>query len=81
MEIDILILDKKASVLMSAELSGQVPRNREVLSTLVLVGTFVDETQSSVVKARLTALGDQDPDLLSSVLSNQTSSANSIGGR
>ena len=52
-EIDMVILDRKASVPLSAEQSAQVPRNGVVPSRLVLVEKFDDKTQSSVVKARL----------------------------
>ena len=43
---------------------------------------FDDETQSSVVQARLTARGDQDPDLLALVRNNQTSApTESLAGK
>ena len=38
-----------------------------------LVGKFDDETQTSVVKERVTARGDPGPELLSLVRTNQTS--------
>ena len=38
-----------------------------------MVGELDDATQISMVKARLKARGDQDPDLLSLVRDNQTS--------
>ena len=74
-EIDLLILDKKALVPLSTEQSARFPRNPVVPSRLVSVAKFDGETQTTVAQARLTARGDQDPDLLSAVRSNQTSAS------
>ena len=43
-ELDILILDKKASVTVSVEQSSQVPRNMVAPSRMILVEKFDDET-------------------------------------
>ena len=71
-EIDMLI-DKEVVLPLSVEHSNHVPRNRVVPSRMILVEKFDDETQTSVVKARLTARRDQDPDLLSLLRNNRTS--------
>ena len=68
-----MLIDREVVLPLSVEKLNQVPRNRVVPSRMVLVEKFDDETQTSVVKARVTARGDQDPDLLSIVRNNQTS--------
>ena len=63
-ETDMLICDKRALVPLSLEESALVPKERIVPSRMVLVEKCDDEG-NRFVKARLTAKGDQDPELLS----------------
>ena len=70
-ETDMLISDKRPLVPLSLEESVLVPKERIVPSRLVLVETC-DEDGKRFVKARLTARGDQDPELLSLVRNQQT---------
>ena len=71
-ETDMLICDKRALVFLSLEESALVPKERNVPSRMVLVAKWDDEG-NRFVKARLTARGDQDPELLSLVRNQQTS--------
>ena len=71
-ETDMLIHDKRALVLLSLEESALVPKERIVPSRMVLVEKC-DDDGSRFVKARLTARGDQDPELLSIFRNQQTS--------
>ena len=71
-ETDMLIHDKRALVPLSLEESALVPKERIVPSRMVLVEKC-DDDGNRVVKARLTARGDQDPELLSLVRNQQTS--------
>ena len=70
-ETDMLILDKRALVPLSLE-SALVPKEKIVPSRMVLVEKC-DDDGNRFVKARLTARGDQDPELLSLVRNQQTS--------
>ena len=67
-----MICDKRALVPLSLEESALVPKERIVPSRMVLVDKCDDEGHR-FVKARLTARGDQDPELLSHVRNQQTS--------
>ena len=67
-----LIHDKRALVPLSLEESALVPKERVVPSRMVLVEKC-DDDGNRFVKARLTARGDQDPELLSLVRNQQTS--------
>ena len=67
-----LICDKRALVSLTLEESALVPKERFVPSRIVLVEKCDDEG-NRFVKARLTARGDQDPELLSLVRNQQTS--------
>ena len=71
-ETDMLIHDKRALVPLSLEESALVPKERIVPSRMVLVEKC-DDDGNRFVKARLTARGDQDPELLSLVRNQQTS--------
>ena len=71
-ETDLLILDKRALVPVSLEESALVPKERIVPSRMVLVEKC-DDDGNRFVKARLTARGDQDPELLSLLRNQQTS--------
>ena len=71
-ETDMLIHDKRALVPLSLEESALVPKERIVPSQMVLVEKC-DDDGNRFVKARLTARGDQDPELLSLVRNQQTS--------
>ena len=71
-ETDMLICDKRALVPLSLQESALVPKERIVPSRMVLVKKCDDEG-NRFVKARLTARGDQDPELLSLVKKQQTS--------
>ena len=71
-ETDMLIHDKRALVHLSLEESAFVPKERIVHSRMVLVEKC-DDDGNRFVKARLTARGDQDPELLSLVRNQQTS--------
>ena len=71
-ETDTLIHDKRALVPLSLEESALVPKERSVPSRMVLVDKC-DDDGHRFVKARLTARGDQDPELLSLVRNQQTS--------
>ena len=70
-EIDMLIHDKRALIPLSLEESALVPKERIVPSRMVLVEKC-DDDGNRFVKARLTARGDQDPELLSLVRNQQT---------
>ena len=72
-ETDMLIHDKRALVPLSLEVSALVPKERIVPSRMVLVEKCDDDDGNRFVKARLTARGDQDPELLSLVRNQQTS--------
>ena len=61
-ETDMLIHDKRALVPLSLEESALVPKERIVPSRMVLVEKC-DDDGNRFVKARLTARGDQDPEL------------------
>ena len=67
-----LILDKRALVPLSLEESALVPKVRIVPSRMFLVDKC-DDDGNRFVKARLTARGDQDPELLSLGRNQQTS--------
>ena len=67
-----LISDKRAIVPLALEESAVVPKERIVPSRMVLVEKCGDDGKR-FVKARLTARGDQDPELLSLVRNQQTS--------
>ena len=67
-----LIHDKRALVPLSLEESALVPKDRIVPSRMVLVEKC-DDDGNRFVKARLTARGDQDPELLSLFRNQQTS--------
>ena len=69
---DMLICDKRALVPLSLEESALVPKETIVPSRMVLVEKCDDEG-NRFVKARLTARGDQDPELLCLVRNQQTS--------
>ena len=71
-ETDMLIHDKRALVPLSLEESALVPKERIVPSRMVLVEKC-DDDGNRFVKARLTARGDQDPELLSLGRNQQTS--------
>ena len=66
-----LIHDKRALIPLSLEESALVPKERFVPSRMVLVEKC-DDDGKRFVKARLTARGDQDPELLSLVRNQQT---------
>ena len=70
-ETEMLISDKRALVPLSLEESALVPKERSVPSRLVC--GKCDDDGKRVVKARLTARGDQDPELISLVRKQQTS--------
>ena len=70
-DTDMLICVKRAFVPLSLEESALVPKERIVPSRMVLVEN--DDDGNRFVKARLTARGDQDPELLSLVRNQQTS--------
>ena len=74
-ETDMLILDKDAVVPLSLEKSAHVPKERIVPSRMVLVEKC-DDDGFRFVKARLTAKGDQDPELLYQQTSAPTVSTN-----
>ena len=67
-----LFCDQRALVPLSLEQSALVPKERIVHSRMVLVEKC-DDDGNRFVKARLTARGDQDPELLSLVRNQQTS--------
>ena len=67
-----LIHDTRALVPVSLEESALVPKESIVTSRMVLVEKC-DDDGNRFVKARLTARGDQDPELLSLVRKQQTS--------
>ena len=71
-EPDMLVHDKRALVPLSLEESALVPKQRTVPSRMVLVEKC-DDDGNRFVKARLTARGDQDPELISLVRNQQTS--------
>ena len=71
-ETDMLIHDKLALVPLSLEESALFPKERIVPSRMVLIEKC-DDDANRFVKARLTARGDQDPELLSLVRNQQTS--------
>ena len=68
-ETDMLIHDKRALVPLSLEESALVPKESLDPSRMVLVENF-DDDGNRFVKARLTARGDQDPELLSLVIAS-----------
>ena len=63
-EVDMLIQDKQALLPLSAQQSSEVPRER-IPSRLTFVNEVGQSSQTSSVTARMTAQGDQDPDVLS----------------
>ena len=71
-ETDMLILDKRALVPLSLEESALVPTERIFPSRMVLVEKC-DDDGNRCVKARLTARGDQVPELPSLVRNKQMS--------
>ena len=71
-ETDMLIHDKRARVPLALEESALVPKERIVPSRMVLVERC-DDDGTRFVKARLTAGGDQDPELLSQEPTNKCS--------
>ena len=72
-ETDMLIHDKLALVPLSLEESALFPKERIVPSRMVLIEKCDDDDGNRFVKARLTARGDQDPELFSLVRNQQTS--------
>ena len=64
-EVDMLIQDKQALLPLSAQQPSEVPRERIIPSRLIFVNQIGQSSQTSSVTARMTAQGDQEPDVLS----------------